>query len=132
MSTSSESGPIRLRALLTILIGAATFVALVQWAAWFITNHPESPWRVPAAVAPMAAISICCAAAMSSFRGMDERASRMHLEALAFGFITSVLLLLPYTFLVFAGLVPLFLNLILPVMVFCWILGLAISTWRYR
>jgi len=132
MNSPIESASIRPKVLIKVLIAAAIFMGTVQFLAWFIANHPDSRWRLVAAAAPIAAFGLCAAAAWSSLEGMDERAVRMHLEALAFAFVASLVFLMTYSFLALAGAVTLKFELIAPVMVTFWVLGLGIGLWRYR
>jgi hypothetical protein len=132
MNIPAESTSIRPRVLLKVLIASAIYVAAVRFLTWFIENHPDSRWRVVAAVAPIAATGILAAAAMLSARGMDERDLRVHLEALAFGFLASVVFVTTYSFLWLAGVVPMQFELLSPVMVMFWVAGIGIALWRYR
>lgn len=132
MNTPTESASVRPRVLLKVLAGAALFMGVVQLLAWFISNHPDSPWRLAAAAAPIVMAGLCTAAAWSSVEGMDERAIRMHLEALAFAFVASLVFLMTYTFLSLAGVLTLKFELITPVMVIFWVIGIGIGQWRYR
>jgi hypothetical protein len=132
MRIPADSTAIRPRVLLKVLIGAAIYVAAVRFLAWFIENHPDSRWRVVAAAAPIAATGILAAAAMLSARGMDERDLRVHLEALAFGFLASLVFVITYGFLWLADVVPMDYALLSPVMVIFWVAGLGIALWRYR
>jgi uncharacterized membrane protein YozB (DUF420 family) len=132
MNVPTESASIRPRVLIKVLIAAALFMGMVQLLAWFISNHPNSRWRLAAAAAPIAVAGLCAAAAWSSVEGMDERAVRMHLEALAFAFIASLVFLMTYSFLSLAEVVTLHFELITPVMVVFWVLGIGIGLWRYR
>lgn len=132
MSIPADSTSIRPRVLLKVLIGAAIYVAAVRLLTWFVENHPDSRWRVAATAAPIAATGILAAAAMLSARGMDERDLRVHLEALAFGFLASLVFVTTYSFLWLADVVPMQFELLSPVMVMFWVLGLCVALWRYR
>lgn len=132
MSIPADSTAIRPRVLLKVLIGAAIYVAAVRFLAWFVENHPDSRWRIPAAVAPIAATGILVAVAMLSARGMDERDLRVHLEALAFGFLASLAFIMTYGFLWLADVVPMSYPMLAPTMVIFWVFGLCIALWRYR
>jgi len=132
MSIPADSTAIRPRVLLKVLIGAAIYVAAVRFLMWFVENHPDSRWRIPAVVAPIAATGILVAAAMLNARGMDERDLRVHLEALAFGFLASLVFVTTYSFLWLAGVVSMQFELLSIPMVIFWILGLGVALWRYR
>ncbi len=132
MSFPAEPTSIRPRFLLKVLIASAIYIAAVRFLTWFIENHPDSRWRVVAAAAPVAAVGILVAAAMLSARGMDERDLRVHLEALAFGFLASLVFITTYGFLWLADVVPMQFELLSPVMVMFWVAGLCVALWRYR
>ena len=132
MNSPIESVSLRPRVLVKVVLAAALFMGAVQLLAWFIASHPDSRWRVVAAVAPVAVAGLCAAAAWSSVQGMDERAVRMHLEALAFAFVTSLVFLMTYSFLALAEVLTLQFELITPVMALFWVLGICIALWRYR
>lgn len=130
MSDSIEF--IRPKVLVKVLVAAAIFMGTVRFLAWFIANHPDSPWRLVAAASPIAAAALCAAAAWSSLEGMDERGVRMHRDALAFAFVASLVFLLTSSFVALTGAVTLKFELIAPVMVIFWVIGVCIGVWRYR
>ncbi|MEK6372683.1 MAG: hypothetical protein AABO58_08300 [Acidobacteriota bacterium] len=132
MSIPAESTSIRPRVLLKVLIASAIYIAAVRFLTWFVENHPDSRWRVVAAAAPVAASGIFAAAAMLSARGMDERDLRVHLEALAFGFLASLVFVTTYSFLWLADVVPMQFELLSIPMVIFWVVGLGVALWRYR
>ena len=132
MDVPTQSASLRPKVMIKVIIGAALFMGAVQLLAWFIANHPNSRWRVAAAVAPIVAAALCTVAAWTSVQGMDERAVRMHLEALAFAFMVSLVFLMTYSFLSLAGVLTMQFEMITPVMVICWVIGLCIAVWRYR
>ncbi|HJQ35626.1 MAG TPA: hypothetical protein VKB93_00675 [Thermoanaerobaculia bacterium] len=126
--------PTRIRTSLFVKAAAAAivFMGAVRFLAWFIVSHPDSRWTPFAATLPIVAVAIVIAAAMSSLKGMDEREARMHLEALAFAFLASQLVLCTYAFMAYAGLVRMQLEMFMPMMVLLWVAGLARSLWKYR
>jgi hypothetical protein len=116
--------------LLKVAAAAILYIGLVQSLVWFIANHPDSRWRPFAATLPIVVVAAVIVAAMSSLKGMDEREARMHLEALAFAFLASQLVLSTYAFMAYTGLVEL--EMFMPMMVMLWLVGLARSWWKYR
>ena len=122
------------RASLLIKVAAAAtlYIGAVQFLAWFIVSHPDSRWSPVAATLPIVAIAVVIVVAMSSLKGMDEREARMHLEALAFAFLASQLVLSTYAFMAYIGVVTLELEMFMPLMVLLWVVGLARSMWKYR
>jgi hypothetical protein len=115
-----------------VAIAAAVFIGVVQFLAWLIANHPHSRWSLFAGAIPIFVVAAVIVVAMSSLKGMDEREARMHLEALAFAFLASQLLLSTYAFMAYTGLVRLQLEMFMPMMVLLWLAGLARSLWKYR
>lgn len=132
MNAIARSTRARTSLIIKVAAAAVLFMGAVRFLAWFIANHPDSRWSPVAATAPIAAVAIVTVAAMSSLRGMDERESRMHLEALAFAFLASQLVLFTYVFMAYAGLVKLQLEMFMPTMALLWVVGLARSLWKYR
>ena len=132
MNAFARSLRTRSSLILKIAAAAILYVGLVQFLAWFIANHPGSRWTPFAATLPIAAVAVVTVAAMSSLKGMDEREARMHLEALAFAFLASQLVLMTYAFMTYAGLVELKLEIFMPAMALLWVVGLARSLWKYR
>jgi hypothetical protein len=65
-------------------------------------------------------------------QGHGRARGGMHLEALAFAFLASQLVLSTYAFMAYTGLVELELEMFMPMMVMLWLVGLARSWWKYR
>lgn len=118
--------------LIKVAAAATLYIGAVQFLAWFIANHPNSRWSSLAATAPIFAVAVVIVVAMSSLKGRDEREARMHLEALAFAFLASQLVLSTYAFMAYTGVVTLELEMFMPLMVLLWVVGLARSLWKYR
>ena len=55
---------------------------------------PESPWRVPLALAPLPGFLFFLATVIAAVRGLDELGRRIHLEALAVAFPLATVLLM--------------------------------------
>ena len=123
---------VRTSLLLRIAVAAAFYTALVQLLSWFIATHSGSRWSPLAAMAPILIAMAGAGAVMSRLTGRDEREYRMHLEALAFAFLASQMVLPTYVFAVYIGLVKLTLGTFMPMMVLLWVVGLARAMWKYR
>jgi hypothetical protein len=132
MNAFARSTRVRTSLLVKIAAAGILYMGAVRLLAWFIANHPDSRWNALAATLPIIAAMVVTAAAMSSLKGMDERESRMHLEALGFAFLASQLVLCTYAFMAYAGLVKLQLEMFMPTMALLWLVGLARSLWKYR
>ena len=125
--------PARRRQLLLALGAIALYLSSIWFFAWFIENHPNSGWSALAAAIPIATIAIAVVVSMSSIRGMDELQVRMHLEALAFAYLSTLFLSFGYAFVAAAGVIKTVgLQLITPIMVVLWTIGMLIALWRYR
>lgn len=131
---SEIARPVRARASLLIKVVAAAivYIGAVRFLTWFIVTHPDSRWNPVAVTLPIFAVAVVIVVAMSSLKGRDEREARMHLEALAFAFLASQLVLSTYAFMAYTGLVTLELEMFMPLMVLLWVVGLARSLWKYR
>jgi cytochrome bd-type quinol oxidase subunit 2 len=127
-----RSRQIRLGILLKVIGAGALYMLIVFGLGRFIESHPSSPWRWAAALAPFVGMLLCVIAAWGSVKGMDERDVRMHVDALAFAFVTSFFVLSVYTFLAYLGLPTIDPLNFMPVMVTLWAIGLGVSLWRYR
>ena len=65
----------------------------------FLRENPESPWRVPATVAPVIPIVFIMLAVIRFVRRMDEMHRHIHLEAVIIAYLTTVILCFSYGFL---------------------------------
>lgn len=131
-TTSYLSRQVRLGILLKVMGAGALYIFIVFGLVRFIENYPSSPWRWAAALVPLVGMILSVIAAWGSVKGMDERDVRMHVDALAFGFVTSFFAFSVYTFLAYLGVVTLQPLNFMPVMVTLWAIGLGVSLWRYR
>lgn len=132
MNGFALSSRVRTGLLLRIIAAATVYIALVEALAWFIAAYPDRRWSPAAATAPIVLAMAVTAAVMSRLKGRDEREARIHLEALAFAFLSSQMLLSSYVFMVYSGLVKLRLEMFMPSMMLLWLVGLARSMWKYR
>jgi len=98
----------------------------------FIESHPGDRLNLWIAAAAIAALMLIQVLAMRSLRGMDELEQKIHTEAMAFGFLASVLIITTCGFLALAGFMRLTLDWIAPTMMSCWLIGLLIALLRYR
>jgi hypothetical protein len=87
------------RNLLDFLIPMALYAAVLIPSCQFVKNHPDSPWRVPVAIAPVAPIAFIVLASVKRVRAMDELAQRKYLEAGAFAYPAMIVLSITYGFL---------------------------------
>ena len=87
------------RNLLDFLIPMALYAAVLIPSCQFVKNHPDSPWRVPVAIAPVAPIAFIVLAGVKRVRAMDELAQRKYLEAGAFAYPAMIVLSITYGFL---------------------------------
>ena len=87
------------RNLLDFLIPMALYAAVLIPSCQFVKNHPDSPWRVPVAIAPVTPIAFIVLASVKRVRAMDELAQRKYLEAGAFAYPAMIVLSITYGFL---------------------------------
>jgi hypothetical protein len=113
----------------------AVVVAVVTIAAaWIGRGFPRgSGQRIAFALVQAGAIAALIVAMMRSLRRLDELQQRIHLEALAFSFAGTGVLVTGYGFLVNAGLPDLdWGGIVWPLMVALWVIGIAVARRRYR
>lgn len=131
MNVLSRLG-IRPRTILQTAIGVLVYLAGLYICMWFVENHPGSKWAIPIATIPIVAIAFCLSSAMQYVRGMDELHQKMHLEALAFAFCAQWFILIAYGFLRLAGITLFAADVLAPIMMLLWCIGLMMAVWRYR
>lgn len=115
------------------IIGAsAAYLVTLQLTIRYILDHPGEPNNRWVAAIPIALIFTLMVFAMRGLWRMDELERKMHTEAMAFAFLASLLIIGTCGFLSLAGVMPLSVSWILPVMVGSWIVGLLLAVERYR
>jgi hypothetical protein len=87
------------RTLRDVLIPMAVYAAILIPSCRFLKTHPESPWRVPVALAPVVPIAFIVLNSVRRVREMDELAQRKYLEAGAFAYPAMIVLSITYGFL---------------------------------
>lgn len=87
------------RNLLDFLIPMALYAAVLIPSCQFVKNHPDSPWRVPVAIAPVAPLAFIVLTSVKRVRAMDELGQRKYLEAGAFAYPAMIVLSITYGFL---------------------------------
>ena len=98
----------------------------------FLKAHPESPWRVPVAVAPVLPIAFVVLNTVRRVRAMDELQRRKHLEAAAFAYPAMVILSITYGFLQNVGFPQVNWMFAGVDLIILYGLGQLVSWWRYR
>jgi hypothetical protein len=92
------------RQLLDVLLPMAVYAAVLLPSCRYLKANPDSPWRVPVAIAPVVPIAFIVLTSVKRVRQMDELAQRKYLEAGAFAYPAMVVLSITYGFLQNAGL----------------------------
>ena len=123
---------IKRRTMIETLIAVVVYLAGLFLCIWFIENHPGSNWVIPVAMVPIVGIALALSSAMRYVRGMDELHQKMHLEALAFAFSAQWFILIAYGFLRLAGITLFGAEVLAPIMMLLWCIGLMMAMWRYR
>jgi hypothetical protein len=113
-------------------LGMALYAVVLLWSVRFLRAHPESEWRIPIALAPVAPIALVVANGIRQVRELDELQKRQYLEAAAFAYPTMVVGSIAYGFLQNVGFpnvnwmfVGVFLMALFGV-------GRAVSWWKYH
>lgn len=112
--------------------GSVAILAVLYLAIWFINSHPGEPTNVWIASVPIVGMLILAVLAMRSLQGMDELEQKIHMDAMAFAFLLSFLIITSCGFFSLAGFMTMSLDWIAPTMMICWVLGLVITLLRYR
>ncbi len=115
-------------------LGAAmvAYVIVLPMSILLVQAHPNSIWRFPIALAPMAPAVFIVAAVVRHLRRLDETQQRIQTEALAFGFVGTAVLTFSYGFLENVGLPHLNWIFVWPIMGILWLVGLVLATRRLR
>ena len=135
MTTMTETSAYRnakRRYLTEFLAAMAAYTLAVLASSLWLRAHPASAWRVPVALVPLIPIVAALGAWIRLFRRMDEMHRRMQLEALAFAFGGTALLVIAYGFLEVAGFPRLTVWWVWVVMAMLWFVGLFVARRRYR
>ena len=120
------------RGFLDVLVPMALYVAVLVPSLQFLKAHPDSPWRVPVAVAPVVPIAFVVLASIRRVRKMDELAQRKYLEAGAFAYPAMIVLSITYGFLQNVGLPAVNWMYVGVAMFFLFGVGQALAWLRYR
>lgn len=110
-----------------MLVYSIAVVVSIRWAG----EIPDSPWRYAIALLPMIPLSFALLAFLRFFRQMDELQRKIQFEAVAFGFLATLGVILTYGFLQGAGLPHVRMIFVPPLMIVLWGIGLAIASVRY-
>ncbi len=97
-----------------------------------INAHPHAPWRFPLALAPMVPAVFVLWAFVRHMRRIDELQRRIQVEALSIAFGGTALLTFSYGFLENVGFPHLNWFFVWPLMAVLWMLGLGLTSRRYR
>jgi hypothetical protein len=88
----------RYKWLLEQLLPWALYAAILLPSCEFLKSHPDSPWRLPVAIAPVVPIAFIVLNSFRSVRQMDELQQRKSLEAGAFAYPAMIVLSITYGF----------------------------------
>ncbi|MBA3913997.1 MAG: hypothetical protein H0X25_09135 [Acidobacteriales bacterium] len=116
----------------SLAIAMSLYVAVLAFSLHLLKNNPPSPWKYLIAIAPVLPVLWVPVAVVRFLREVDELQRKIQIEAIAFGFTFSAVLTLGYGFLQNVGLPQLNWTLVWPLMAISWIIGLGISSRRYR
>lgn len=114
------------------LSGCVAVLLVIYLAIRFIESHPGEAANVWIASVPIVGMLVLAVLAMRSLRGMDELEQKIHIDAMAFAFLMSFLIITTCGFFALAGFMKMTLDWIAPTMMICWVVGLVITLLRYR
>ena len=117
--------------LVSLAVGLLFLIAVLAVGRLLAELAAESSIRWLAALTGVVLAGVAVAA-MRSLGRMDELQRRMHSEAMAFGFLCSVLIVALYIFGEAAGLWVPPVHWLLPAMMSCWAIGVVMAFRRYR
>lgn len=113
-------------------VAIGVYAVVLLGAVSFLNAYPDSPWRVPLALAPMVPAVFALIAIMRQFDRMDELQRRIQFEALAFAFGGTALLTFGYGFLQLTGFPQVSWFFVWPIMAVLWMTGKARADRRYK
>ena len=110
----------------------AAYVVVVLGSVWLVKHRVHSPLRFLVVILPVIPAAFAMWAAIRYFRGLDELQRRIQVEGLAFSFLATCLIALSWGFLQIAGLPPLDVIWIAPMLVFLWGVGTCLARRSYQ
>jgi hypothetical protein len=113
---------------LSMLVYAAVLIASIR----FLQAHPDTPWKIPIAVAPAIPVAFLVASGVRNVRKLDEFQQRQILEVLAVAYPAVIVVTITYGFLERAGFAQPNLMFVGIWMYALFGVGRLISWWRYR
>lgn len=122
-----------MRGLLLLLVGLATYAAMLIGSQRFLAGGVESqPTRILIALSPMLPAAFICGVVVRSIRHLDEMQRKLQFEALALSFAGTALMTFGYGFLEGAGFPKLSMFAVWPLMAAIWFVGVMIGRLRFR
>ena len=122
-----------MRGLLLLLVGLATYAAMLIGSQRFLAGGVESqPTRILIALSPMLPAAFICGVVVRSIRHLDEMQRKLQFEALALSFAGTALMTFGYGFLEGAGFPKLSMFAVWPLMAAIWFVGVMIGRVRFR
>ncbi len=110
----------------------AIYSILLFLSIWLLGRIPLSPWRIPVAVLPAIPLLFVVWSVIHFIRKMDELQKTIHLEAVTFSFLVTMVVAFTYGFLENAGLPPISVLYVPVCMCVLWGIGAGIASRRYR
>ena len=109
----------------------AAYVVVLMVAVPFVSQQPESPWRLSVGLLPLLPIVLMAWVLMRHYRRVDEMARRAIIESMAFAFVVSAPIVIMLGFLESAGL-EFSIWWAWVAMGFSWALAALVLRFRYR
>jgi hypothetical protein len=107
------------------------YVVVLVVALSLIEANPQSPWRIPLAVAPVVPVGFALLAFIRALGRMDELQRRIQLDAVGFGFGATAIITFTYGLLELVGFPPISFIWVLPLMAALWGVGAVFAARRY-
>jgi peptidoglycan/LPS O-acetylase OafA/YrhL len=114
------------------VLAMTAYVILVATAVILLSRFPETPWRIPIALAPAIPGIIVAVAVAREIGRRDELQRQIQLEALAFAFAATAIVALSLGLLANAGIQQINSTFYVPIMVGLWGVGQILAARRYR
>ncbi|MBX5436721.1 MAG: hypothetical protein IRZ33_05825 [Alicyclobacillaceae bacterium] len=124
-------GPVR-RYVVQVISLMVMYAGLLLLSIWLLGKHPAVFWSYPIAMLPAIPLCLVVWSVIQFIRTMDELQRSIHLEAVTFSFLVTIVVSLTYGFMENAGLPRIPLMCVPVFMCFLWGIGAGLVSRRYR
>ncbi|SFU54325.1 hypothetical protein [Alicyclobacillus macrosporangiidus] len=120
------------RYVIQVSVSMAVYIVSLLLSIWLLQTYPHGGWRLPIAVLPVLPLCVVVWAAIQFVSGLDELQRSIHLQAVTFSFLVTVVLTLTYGFLEQAGLPHIPVLYVPLLMCALWGIGAGVASRKYR